>query len=63
MPFVNVKMTPKSPDQIRTMAEEITRVIERVCHIPPSAVWVTFEEIPEDHWSVAGKLLAPPKQP
>lgn len=58
MPFVNVKLTPKSEDQIKTMAVEITKVIERVCHLPPTAIWVTFEEIPEEHWAVGGKLVS-----
>ena len=57
MPFVNVKLTPKSPEQIETMAAEITKVIERTCHLPPGAIWVTFEEIPEDQWAVGGKLV------
>jgi 4-oxalocrotonate tautomerase family enzyme len=57
MPFVNVKMTPKSQEQVKAMAEGISNVIEQVCHLPPTAIWVTFEEIPENMWGVGGKLL------
>jgi 4-oxalocrotonate tautomerase len=61
MPFVNVKLTPKSPQQMKTMAAKITKVIEETCHVPPNGIWVTFEEIPEEQWAVGGKLLKEPE--
>ena len=62
MPFVSVRMTPKTPEQVTKMAEGISKIIVETCNLKPEHVWVVFEEIPAEHWSIGGKQLAPPKK-
>jgi 4-oxalocrotonate tautomerase len=62
MPFVSVRMTPKTPEQVAKMSEGIAKVIMEACNLKPEHVWVVFEELPAEHWSIGGHLLAQPKK-
>ncbi len=58
MPYVNVKLAGNiSREQKQKIAEEITATLERVAHKPPSYTYITFDEVAEENWAVAGKLL------
>ncbi len=62
MPFVSVRMTPKTPEQVAKMAEGISRVIQEACNLKPEHVWIVFEEIPTEHWAIGGHLLGKPQE-
>jgi len=58
MPYVNVRIAGTlSREQKKQIAEEITDTLERVAGKPRSYTYVAFDELPEENWSVAGKLL------
>jgi len=58
MPYVNIRLTGiLSRDQKAKIAAEITDTLERIAHKPPSYTYVTFDELAEENWAVAGKLL------
>jgi phenylpyruvate tautomerase PptA (4-oxalocrotonate tautomerase family) len=55
-------MTPKTQDQVKQMADKITNVIAETCNLPKDVIWIVFETIPQEAWSVSGKLLKDPTQ-
>lgn len=58
MPYVNIRIAGTlTRDQKKQIAEEITELLERVAHKPASYTYVAFDELPEENWAVAGKLL------
>lgn len=58
MPYVNIRIAGSlTRDQKRRIAEEVTDTLERIAHKPASYTYVAFDELPEENWSVAGKLL------
>ncbi|MDR2194996.1 MAG: 4-oxalocrotonate tautomerase family protein [Gallionellaceae bacterium] len=58
MPYVHIRTAGAlSREQRAKIAEEITDTLERIAHKPKSYTYVTFEEVAEDKWAVAGKLL------
>ncbi len=58
MPYVNVRVAGAlTRDQKRRIAEEITDTLERIAAKPASFTYVTFDEVAEENWAVAGKLL------
>lgn len=58
MPYVNIRVTGTlSREQKASIAAEITDTLERIAHKPASYTYVTFDELPEENWAVAGKLL------
>ncbi len=58
MPYVNVRIAGTlTREQKLKIAEEITAVLERVADKPASYTYVTFDEVPEENWAIAGKLL------
>ena len=44
MPYVNIRV-----------AGVLTR--ERVAHKPKSYTYIAFDELPDENWAIAGKLL------
>jgi 4-oxalocrotonate tautomerase len=46
-----------SREQKARIAAEVTDTLQRIAHKPPSYTYVTFDELPEENWAVAGKLL------
>ncbi|HEX6827678.1 MAG TPA: 4-oxalocrotonate tautomerase family protein [Burkholderiales bacterium] len=58
MPYVNVRIAGMlTREQKRQIAEEITDTLERIAGKPRSYTYIAFDELPEENWSVAGKLL------
>jgi 4-oxalocrotonate tautomerase len=58
MPYVNIKLAGSlSREQKQKIAEEVTEVLERVAHKPRSYTYITFDEVAEENWAVAGQLL------
>lgn len=58
MPYVNVRLAGSlTREQKQKIAEEITDTLERIAHKPGSYTYITFDEVPEENWAVAGHLL------
>lgn len=58
MPYVNIRIAGAlSREQKAQIAAEFTDTLERVAHKPASYTYLTFEEISEENWAIAGKLL------
>lgn len=59
MPYINIRIAGTlSREQKAQIAAEFTDTLERVAHKPASYTYLTFEEISEENWAIAGKLLA-----
>jgi 4-oxalocrotonate tautomerase len=58
MPYVNVRIAGSlSREQKAQIAAEITDTLERIAHKPKSYTYITFDEVQEENWAVAGQLL------
>lgn len=58
MPYVNVRLAGSlTREQKQKIAEEITDTLERLAHKPRSYTYITFDEVAEENWAVAGELL------
>jgi len=58
MPYVNIRIAGTlSRDQKKRIAAEITDTLERVTRKPKSYTYIAFDELPDENWAIAGKLL------
>lgn len=58
MPYVNIKLAGSlTREQKAKIAQEITDTLERVAHKPKSYTYITFDEVAEEDWAIAGQLL------
>jgi 4-oxalocrotonate tautomerase len=58
MPVVTVKIAGTlNREQKRKIAAEITATLERHADKPASYTYIAFEELPDENWAIAGKLL------
>lgn len=58
MPYVNIRIAGRlTREQKQKIAKEITDTLERVAHKPASYTYIAFDELPDENWAVAGKLL------
>jgi len=58
MPYVNIRIAGSlSRDQRQQIAAEITDTLERIALKPKSYTYIAFDELPEENWAIAGKLL------
>ncbi len=58
MPYVNIRIAGKlSRDQKARIAAEVTDTLARIAHKPASYTYITFDEVEDENWAVAGKLL------
>lgn len=58
MPYVNIRIAGTlSREQRARIAEEITDTLERIAYKPKSYTYISFDELPEEKWAIAGKLL------
>lgn len=58
MPYVNIRIAGSlSREQKQIIAEEITDTLERVAGKPASYTYIAFDELPEENWAIAGRLL------
>lgn len=58
MPYVNIRIAGAlTRDQKRKIAEEITDTLERIALKPKAYTYIAFDELPDENWAIAGKLL------
>ena len=59
MPYVTVKMLEgRTDEQKRALVEKVTAAVSETVNAPVENVIVFIEEMPKNHYGVAGKLLA-----
>jgi 4-oxalocrotonate tautomerase len=55
---VNIRLAGKlTREQKKKIAEEITETLERVALKPSSYTYISFDELEDENWAIAGKLL------
>ncbi len=58
MPYVNIRIAGSlSREQKAAIAAEVTDTLERIADKPASYTYITFDEVADENWAVAGKLL------
>lgn len=58
MPVVTIKLAGSlTREQKQKVSEEITATLERHAGKPASYTYIVFEELPDENWAIAGKLL------
>jgi len=58
MPYVNIRIAGTlTRDQKKKIAAEITDTLERIAHKPKSYIYIAFDELADENWAIAGKLL------
>lgn len=59
MPYVTVKMLEgRTEEQKRNLCEKVTEVVAETVGAPVENVVVFIEEMPKNHYAVAGKRLS-----
>jgi len=59
MPYVTVKMLEgRTEEQKRNLCEKVTEVVAETTGAPAENVVVFIEEMPKNHYAVAGKRLS-----
>jgi 4-oxalocrotonate tautomerase len=59
MPYVTVKMLEgRTEEQKRALCERVTEVVAETTGAPAGNVVVFIEEMPKNHYAVAGKRLS-----
>ena len=58
MPVVSIKLAGKlSREQKKNIAAEITATLEKHADKPARYTYISFEELPDENWAIAGILL------
>jgi 4-oxalocrotonate tautomerase len=58
MPYVKIGLTGKlTREQKRKIAEEVADTLERIANKPKTYTHITFDELRDENWAVAGTLL------
>jgi 4-oxalocrotonate tautomerase len=58
MPYVNIRIAGAlTRDQKKQIAEEITDTLERIALKPKRYTYIAFDELSDENWAIAGKLL------
>ncbi|HUW00227.1 MAG TPA: 4-oxalocrotonate tautomerase family protein [Gallionella sp.] len=58
MPYVNIRIAGTlTREQKKQIAAEITDTLERVALKPKSYTYISFDELAEENWAIAGQLL------
>ena len=58
MPYVNIRIAGTlTRAQKEKIAAKITATLERIAHKPKSYTYIAFDELPDENWAIAGKLL------
>jgi 4-oxalocrotonate tautomerase len=58
VPYVNIRIVGTlSREQKARIAAEITNTLERIANKPASYTHITFDELSDENWAIAGKLL------
>lgn len=61
MPFIRVTSFPQSKEVRAEIAKGITEVVNKATKVPKEYIWVVFEPMPKDSWSVEGTLISEKK--
>jgi 4-oxalocrotonate tautomerase family enzyme len=61
MPFVRVTSFPQTKEVRTEIAKGITEVVSKATKFPKEYIWVVFEPMPQDSWSVGGTLVSDKK--
>ncbi|MDQ3268441.1 MAG: 4-oxalocrotonate tautomerase family protein [Pseudomonadota bacterium] len=58
MPYVHIRIAGSlSREQKATITADITDTLERLTLKPKSYTYITFDQLPDENWAIAGKLL------
>jgi 4-oxalocrotonate tautomerase len=58
MPYVNIRIAGTlTREQKQQIAAEITDTLERVALKPKNYTYITFDELSDENWAIAGRLL------
>lgn len=58
MPVVSIKLAGTlSREQKKNIAAEITAALEKHADKPARYTYISFEELPDENWAIAGILL------
>ena len=58
MPYVNIRIAGTlTREQKNKIAGEVTDTLERIAHKPKSYTHIVFDELQNENWAIAGKLL------
>lgn len=58
MPYVNIRVAGTlTREQKQQIATELCDTLERIANKPKSYTYISFDEIPDENWAIAGKLL------
>ena len=58
MPVVSIKLAGKlSREHKKNIAAEITATLEKHADKPARYTYISFEELPDENWAIAGILL------
>lgn len=59
MPYVNIRIAGTlTREQKKQIAAELTDTLERIAKKPKSYTYISFDELPDENWAVAGNLLS-----
>lgn len=59
MPYVTVKMLEgRTEEQKRALVEKVTEAVSETAGAPKEKIVVFIEEMPKNHYAVAGKRLS-----
>jgi len=58
MPYININLFPgQTKEKKKAIARKITEVInEELPAVPDQNIWITFQEIEADEWSIGGNM-------
>lgn len=55
MPFIQINILEgRSPEKKEQLIREVTKTIERVIDAPKETIRVMINEMPANHWGIAG---------
>lgn len=57
MHYVNVRIAGTLSREQKAKIEAVTDTLERIAHKPKSYTYITFDELPDENWAIAGHLL------
>ena len=59
MPYITVKMLEgRNEDQKRALVERVTETVSETVNAPKENIVIFIEEMPKNHYAVAGKRLS-----
>lgn len=59
MPHIQVQhLAGRSHEQKAEIARELTAAYVRITGVPADKVWLTFQDVPTEDWSVGGTLIS-----